>query len=316
MGKLARKKISIIGAGNVGATCAHWLAQKELADIVLLDIVDGLAAGKALDMLEAGPIGRYNIRVTGTCDYAETAQSDIVIITSGLARKPGMSRDDLLKSNAKIVASVSRSVVEKSPDAYLIVVSNPLDAMVYVAAKTTKLPSNRVMGMAGILDTARYRAFVAEAVGVAVTDVSALLLGGHGDDMVPLPRYTSVAGIPLTELLDSEQIDAIVARTRAGGIEIVNLLKTGSAYYAPSAGAAEMAEAILKDTRRVLPCCVWCGGEYGVGGAFVGVPAVIGANGVEKVIELELTSDEKALLDASVAHVRDLTALVDEIMAF
>jgi len=253
-----------------------------------------------------------SVSVVGTCDYAETADSDIVIITSGLPRKPGMSRDDLLTSNAQIVASVGRSVARTSPEAFLIVVSNPLDAMVYVAAKVSGLPRKRVMGMAGTLDTARYRTFIAKALGVAVTDVSALLLGGHGDDMVPLPRYTSVAGIPLAELLDSGQIDAIVNRTRAGGMEIVNLLKSGSAYYAPSAGAAEMSEAILKDLRRVLPCCVWCEQEYGIGGAFVGVPAVIGAGGVEKVIELKLTSREKSLLEASVARVRQLTDAVDK----
>ena len=310
---MARKKVSIIGAGNVGATAAHWLVQKEIADIVMLDIVEGLAAGKALDLYEASPVGRYDIKLVGTCRYADTADSDVVIITSGLARKPGMSRDDLLKANAKIVSQVTRSVVEKSPNAFLIIVSNPLDVMTYVAAKVSQLPKNRVMGMAGILDTARYRSFIAEAIGVSVCDIQAILLGGHGDDMVPLPRYTTISGIPLTELLDTSAIETIVERTRKGGIEIVNLLKTGSAYYAPSAGAVEMAEAILKDKRRVLPCCAYCDAEYSVGGAFVGVPVVLGAKGIEKIIELKLTNDEKTLLADSVAHVKELTRQVDQL---
>ena len=308
---MARKKISIIGAGHVGATCAHWLAEKELGDIVMVDIVEGLAAGKALDLFEASPVGRYDVRLAGVCDYGETADSEVVVITSGLARRPGMSRDDLLKKNAAIVAQVTRQAVALSPQAFLIVVSNPLDAMVDVAAKVSRFDKNRVMGMAGILDTARYRSFIAEALDVSVTDISALLLGGHGDDMVPLVRYTSVAGIPLTELLDEKQIAAIVERTRKGGIEIVNLLKTGSAYYAPAAGAAEMVEAILKDKRRVLPCCAYCDKEYGVGGHFVGVPVVLGANGVEKVIELELNEDERRLFDNSVEHVKELAAKID-----
>jgi len=311
--KLTRKKISIIGAGNVGATCAHWLAQKGLGDIVMLDIVDGLAQGKALDLCQAAPVGGYDIHLAGTCDYKDTAQSDIVIITSGLARKPGMSRDDLLKKNVKIVASVARQVVAHSPDAFVILLSNPLDAMVYTAAKVSQLPKNRVMGMAGMLDSARYRTFIAEALNVSVSDITALLLGGHGDDMVPLPRYTSVAGIPLTELLDEQRIDQIVERTRKGGIEIVNYLKTGSAYYAPAAAAAEMAQAILQDRKRILPCCAYCNKEYGVGGYFVGVPVILGAGGIEKVIELQLTPQEKQLLDASIAHVKQLAEKVDQI---
>ena len=310
---MARKKISIIGAGNVGATTAHWLADKEIADVVLLDIVDGLAAGKALDLSEAAPVGRYDVALVGTTDYAETAGSDIVIITSGLARKPGMSRDDLLKANAQIVSSVTGEVVERSPDAFLMVVSNPLDAMTYVAAEKSGLAKNRVMGMAGILDSARYRSFIAEAAGVSVTDVQAMLLGGHGDDMVPLPRYTTVAGIPVTELLDQATIEGIVDRARKGGIEIVNLLKTGSAYYAPSAAAAEMAEAIVKDKKRVLPCCAYCDKEYGIGGAFVGVPVILGAGGVEKVVELQLDAQEKALLAKSVEHVKELMGQVDQL---
>jgi malate dehydrogenase len=311
---LGRPKISVIGAGNVGATCAHWLVQKELADIALLDIVDGLAAGKALDLAEAGPIGRYDCRIAGGTDYELTRDSDVVIITSGLARKPGMSRDDLLKKNVAIVAEVTRKVVEYSPKAYLIVVSNPLDAMTYVAGRASGLPKQNVMGMAGVLDTARYRTFIAEALGVSVTDISAMLLGGHGDDMVPLPRYTTVGGIPLSELLDGAKIDAIVERTRKGGIEIVNLLKTGSAYYAPGAAAAEMAEAILKDKKRVIPCCAWCDREYGIGGAYVGAPVVLGAGGIEKVIELKLTGPERKLMDESVSHVRELMRQVDDIL--
>jgi len=312
---MTRKKISIIGAGNVGATCAHWLVKKELGDIVLLDIVEGLAAGKALDLYEASPVERYDVRLTGTTDYKDTADSDVVIITSGLARKPGMSRDDLLKKNLEIVGSVSEQVAAGSANAILIVVSNPLDAMVHVAWKASGFAHQRVIGMAGILDTARYRSFIAEALDISVTDISAMLMGGHGDDMVPLVRYTTVSGIPITELLDEEKIGGIVDRARKGGIEIVNLLKTGSAYYAPGAGAAEMAEAILKDKRRVLPCCAYCDKEYGIGGYFVGVPIILGAAGVEKVIELDLTVDEKLLLDASVDHVKKLIAAVDEIGA-
>lgn len=309
---MTRKKVSIIGAGNVGATCAHWLGQMEIADIVILDIVEGLAAGKGLDLFESSPVGKFDLQIQGTCNYADTDGSDIVIITSGLARKPGMSRDDLLQNNARIVADVTRNAVAHSPDAILIVVSNPLDAMVHVAGKVSGLPRQRVMGMAGILDTARYRSFIAEALRVSVTDIHAILLGGHGDDMVPLPRYTTIGAIPLTELMDEALIEAIVDRTRKGGIEIVNLLKTGSAYYAPAAGAAEMAEAILKDKKRVLCCCAWCDKEYGVGGRFVGVPVILGANGVEKVIELKLTDTEKQRLDESVAHVAELTAKVDQ----
>ena len=315
MADMTRKKISVIGAGNVGATCAHWLAEKELADIVLVDIVEGLAAGKALDLAEASPVGRYDVRITGTTDYAETVGSAVVIITSGLARKPGMSRDDLLEKNTAIMADVTRKVVAVSPDAFLIVVTNPLDALVHVAARVSQLPPRQVMGMAGVLDTARYRTFIAQSLNVSVRDVSALLLGGHGDDMVPLPRYTSVAGIPLPELLDAQAIEAIVERARKGGIEIVNLLKTGSAYYAPAAGAAEMAQAILSDQRRILPCCAYCESEYSVGGCFVGVPVVLGANGVEKVIELQLSDAEKRLFDTSVSHVKELVAKVDALLA-
>ena len=303
---MARKKVCVIGAGNIGATCAHWLAQKELGDIVLVDIVEGLAAGKALDLYEASPVGLFDVQIVGGADYEATAGSDVVIITSGLPRKPGMSRDDLLQKNAQIVAEVTRKAVQYSPEAYFIVVSNPLDAMVNVAAEVSQLPSNQVMGMAGVLDSARYRSFIAEALNVSVMDIQALLLGGHGDDMVPLPRYTTVAGIPLPELMDEAAIGEIVDRARKGGIEIVNLLQTGSAYYAPSAGAVEMAEAILKDKKRVLCCCAYCDKEYSVGGLYVGVPVVLGAGGVEKVMELALTEPEKQMFDESVEHVRQL----------
>lgn len=308
---MARNKISIIGAGNVGATCAHWLTKKEIGDIVLLDIIDGYAAGKALDMFEASPVEQYDVRITGTTDYSDTANSDVVVITSGLARKPGMSRDDLLKKNLEIVSSVAKQVANHSPDCIIVVVSNPLDAMVHAAWKASGFPTKRVVGMAGILDTARYRSFIGEALDVSVTDIQALILGGHGDDMVPLPRYTTVAGIPITELLDNDKIKAIVDRARKGGIEIVNLLKTGSAYYAPGAGAAEMVEAILKDKRRILPCCAFCDTEYGIGGYFVGVPVLLSRKGVERVIELQLNDEEKAILQESIDHVKILVAEIE-----
>ena len=311
---MTRAKISIIGAGNVGASAACWAAAKELGDIALIDVVDGLAAGKALDLTQAGPIERFDATIVGSSDYADTANSDIVIITAGLARKPGMSRDDLLAKNVAIVSDVTAQVAKYSPNAILIVVANPLDAMVYTAHKVSGFDTKRVMGMAGILDISRYRAFIAMELNVSVADINALLMGGHGDDMVPLPRYTSVAGIPLTELLSPEKIEAIVGRTRSGGAEIVSLLKTGSAYYAPSAAAVQMAEAILKDKKRILPCAAYCDKEYNVGGYFVGTPAMLGANGVEKVIEVELTDAERKLFQASVAHVKDLVAQVDKLL--
>ena len=305
-----RKKVSIVGAGNVGATCAHWIAAKELADVVLVDVVEGVPQGKALDLLEAMPIEKRDVSIVGANDYAATANSDIVIITAGIARKPGMSRDDLLLKNTEIVKSVAQQVAAASPNSVLVVVSNPLDAMVYVAHKASGFPAQRVVGMAGVLDTARYRSFIAAELDVSVEDVQALLMGGHGDDMVPLPRYTSVGGIPLPELMSAEKIEAIVKRTRAGGAEIVNLLKTGSAYYAPSAAAVQMAEAIIRDKKRVLPCAAYCDTEYGVGGYFVGVPVKLGTRGVEQIIEVKLTADEKRLFDGSVQHVRDLIAAV------
>ncbi len=309
---MKRAKISIIGAGNVGATCAHWAAAKELGDVVLVDIpqIDGVPQGKALDLSEAAPIEDYDSRISGATSYDATRASDVVIITAGLARKPGMSRDDLLLKNTEIVKSVAQQVAAASPNSVLVVVSNPLDAMVYVAHKASGFPAQRVVGMAGVLDTARYRSFIAAELDVSVEDVQALLMGGHGDDMVPLPRYTSVGGIPLPELMSAEKIEAIVKRTRAGGAEIVNLLKTGSAYYAPSAAAVQMAEAIIRDKKRVLPCAAYCDKEYGVGGYFVGVPVKLGTRGVEQILEVKLTADEKRLFDGSVQHVRDLIAAV------
>ncbi len=309
---MKRAKISIIGAGNVGATAAHWAAAKELGDVVLVDVpqIDGVPQGKSLDLSQAAPIEGYDARLTGATSYEATANSDVVIITAGLARKPGMSRDDLLIKNTEIVKSVTQQVVKYSPKSILLVVSNPLDAMVYVAYKASGFEPQRVIGMAGVLDTARYRCFIAAELDVSVEDIQALLLGGHGDDMVPLPRYTSVAGIPLPELLSEEKIQAIVKRTRSGGAEIVNLLKTGSAYYAPSAAVVQMAESIIKDKKRVLPCAAYCDKQYGVGGYFVGVPVKLGSQGVEQIIEVPLTTDEKKLMDASVDHVRQLVATI------
>lgn len=303
---IKRKKITIVGAGFVGATAAHWAAIKELGDICLVDIIEGMPQGKALDLLEASPVEGFDAQIIGTNDYADTADSDVVIITAGLPRKPGMSRDDLLFKNAEIVKSVTEQVAKYSPNAFLIVVSNPLDAMVYVAHKVSGFPTNRVMGMAGVLDAARFRTFIAMELGVSVEDVTAFVLGGHGDTMVPLPRYSTVAGIPLPELLPPERIEALVERTRNGGAEIVNLLKTGSAFFAPSASAIKMAESILKDKKRILPCAAYCDKEYDVGGYFVGVPVLLGGNGVEKVIEIKLTPEEKAAFQRSVEAVKSL----------
>ena len=308
---MRRAKITIIGAGNVGATCAHWAAAKELGDIVLLDILEGMPQGKGLDLRQASPIERFDANIVGTNSYDDTADSDVVIITSGIARKPGMSRDDLMSTNMKIVRSVTEEAVKKSPNAVYIIVSNPLDAMVQTAWKASDLPTKRIVGQAGILDTARFRAFISMELNCSVEDISAVLMGGHGDDMVPLPRYTSVAGIPITELMPKDKLDAIVQRTRKGGGEIVGLLKTGSAYYAPAAASVQMAEAIIKDKRRILPCAAYCDKEYGVGGYFVGVPCMLGSGGVEKVIELELNDQERKMLQASVDHVKELVAWVE-----
>ncbi|MBI1935525.1 malate dehydrogenase [Candidatus Woesearchaeota archaeon] len=309
---MPRPKISIIGAGNVGATAAHWIASKELADVVLLDIIDGMPQGKSLDLLEAAPVGAFDADIKGTNAYEDTEDSDIVVITSGIPRKPGMSRDDLVATNTKIVKEVSKKISEFSPDSIIIVVTNPLDAMVYVAAKSSNFLKNRVIGMAGILDSTRFRAFIAKELKVSVEDVHAIVLGGHGDSMVPLPRYSTVNGIPLTELLPMERISALVERTRKGGEEIVNLLKTGSAYYAPSAAVAEMAESILKDKKRILPCAAYCDSEYGVNGHFVGVPVKLGKMGVEKVIELKLNSEEKEAFRKSVEHVKGIVSVAEK----
>jgi malate dehydrogenase len=299
-------KITVVGAGNVGATTAQRVAEKELArTVVMVDVAEGIPQGKGLDQWQSAPIEVYDSRIIGTNGYDETADSEIVIITAGIARKPGMSRDDLLNTNAGIVKSVSEQVKKSSPKAIVIVVSNPLDVMCYVAKEVTGFPRERVIGMAGVLDTARYRAFLAEALDVSVRDIQAMVLGGHGDTMVPLISYTSVSGIPITQLMDRAKLDAIVDRTRNGGAEIVKHLKTGSAYYAPSAGAVQMAEAIVNDQRRILPCAAWLEGEYGMKGLFLGVPCKLGRNGLEKVIEVELTADERAALEKSAEAVRE-----------
>jgi malate dehydrogenase len=305
---MGRKKISIIGAGFVGATAAHWAAEKELGDVVLVDIIEGLPQGKALDLFEASPVEGFDARVTGTNSFEETQGSDVVVITSGIPRKPGMSREELLDTNKKIVESVVAQVVAKSPNAVLILVTNPLDTMTYLAFKRSGLPKNRVMGMAGILDTARYKSFIAMELNVSVEDIQALLLGGHGDEMVPLPRYTTVSGIPLSQLLSKEKIDRIVDRTRKGGGEIVNLLKTGSAFYAPSAAAVQMVESILKDKKRILPCCAYLNGEYGLKDLCFGVPVKLGTNGIESIVEIELSNEEKALVAKSAESVKKTIA--------
>jgi malate dehydrogenase len=307
---LKRAKITIVGAGNVGATAAHWAAAKELGDIVLVDVVEGIPQGKGLDLFEASPVEGFDSRIVGANDYGPTKDSDIVVITAGLARKPGMSRDDLQSKNTEIVKSVTEQVVKYSPHCILVIVSNPLDVMTYVALKASKFPKNRVVGMAGILDTARYRAFLAEALNVSVEDIQALVLGGHGDSMVPLVSYTTVSGIPIADLLPKDKLDQIVQRTRDGGIEIVNYLKTGSAYYAPSASAIQMVESILRDKKRILPCCVWLEGEYGIKDTMVGVPVILGRGGVEKVIEVRLTASEREALHKSASHVKEQIAKV------
>lgn len=301
-----RKKLTVVGAGFVGSTCAHWAAAKELGDVVLLDINEGAAKGKALDLFEASPVEGFDARIKGTANYADTAGSDVIIITAGIPRKPGMSRDDLLATNAKIVKDVCLGMKDYSPNAVVIVVSNPLDAMAFVAMETLGFPRERVLGMAGVLDGARFRSFIAEELNVSVKDIQAFVLGGHGDTMVPMPRHVSVGGIPLTQLLPKERIDALVDRTRNGGAEIVGLLKTGSAYYAPSASAVQMAEAILKDQGRILPCAAYLKGEYGVNDLFVGVLCKLGAKGLEKVMEVELNETEKAGLNHSVNAVKEL----------
>jgi malate dehydrogenase len=303
---MARPKVTVIGAGNVGATTAQRIAEAGLADVVLVDIVEGLPQGKALDLAEAAPTVAHDARVTGTNDYAETAGSDVVVVTSGLARQPGMSRDDLLAKNAGIVASVVGQAAAVSPEAVLIVVTNPLDAMCHVAMRASGFPRERVLGMAGVLDSARFRTFIAQELGVSVEDTHAFVLGGHGDTMVPLPRYSTVAGIPITELLPEDRVRALCERTANGGAEVVALLKTGSAFYAPAASVLEMVESILLDRKRVLPCAVLLQGEYGIDGLFVGVPVVLGATGMERVVEIRLTEDEQAAFERSAGAVREL----------
>jgi len=305
-----RKKVSIVGAGNVGATAAHWIAAKELADVVLIDVVEGIPQGKALDLLEAMPIEKRDVNVSGANDYGATANSDIVVITAGIPRKPGMSRDDLLNTNYKIMSDVVSKVVAHSPEAILIIVSNPLDAMAQAAFKQSGFNRERVIGMAGILDSARFRTFIAEELNVSVENVTAFVLGGHGDTMVPLPRYSTVAGIPITELIPKDRLDAIVQRTRDGGAEIVKYLKTGSAYYAPSAAAVEMVEAILKDKKKIVPCAAYLQGEYGIEGYYIGVPCKLGAAGLEQIIEIKLTAEEDAALKKSAEAVKELCAVI------
>jgi malate dehydrogenase len=305
-----RKKVSIVGAGNVGATTAHWIAAKELADVVLVDVVDGVPQGKALDLLEAMPIEKRDVHVTGTNDYAATANSDIVVITAGIPRKPGMSRDDLLHTNFKIMSDVVTKVVAQSPECILVVVSNPLDAMAQAAYRQAGFNRERVIGMAGVLDSARFRTFIADELKVSVENVTAFVLGGHGDTMVPLARYSTVAGIPITELIAPGRLEAIVQRTRDGGAEIVKYLKTGSAYYAPSAATTEMVESILKDKKKILPCAAFLQGEYGIDGYYIGVPCKLGAAGLEKIIEIKLTPDEDAALKKSAAAVKELCDVI------
>jgi malate dehydrogenase len=300
------QKVTVVGAGNVGATAAQRLAEKELSDVVLIDILEGVPQGKSLDLAQAAPIEKHDAHLTGANSYEASANSDIVIITAGIPRKPGMSRDDLLATNRGIMKNVTREVAKYSPDAILMIVSNPLDAMCHVAMEVSGFPKHRVMGMAGVLDSARFRAFIAAELDVSVENVHALVLGGHGDTMVPLPRFSTVAGISITELMSPERIEALVTRTRNGGAEIVSLLKTGSAYYAPASAAVEMAESILKDKRKILPCAAYLEGEYGISGLFVGVPVKLGKNGVEQIVPLELLPEEEAALNKSAAAVKEL----------
>jgi malate dehydrogenase len=309
-----KPKIAIIGGGNVGSSCALWAASKELGDIVVVDIpqAEGMVKGRMLDLTQSGPLERFDSKITGTTDYADIAGSDVVVITAGLPRKPGMSRDDLIKTNVEIVKSVSENVAANAPDAIVIVVSNPLDAMVYTAWKSTGFPTERIIGQAGCLDVARYKAFIAMETGFSVEDINALLLGGHGDDMVPLPRFTNISGIPISQFIDDARLDEIVERAKKGGGEIVGLMGS-SAYYAPASGVVQMVEAIVKDKKRILPCAAYCDGQYGIQGSFVGVPCVLGAGGVEKVLEIDLNEAESALLAESASHVAALIETVKSI---
>jgi malate dehydrogenase len=308
------ERITVVGAGHVGATQTHRLAEMQVArEVVLVDILEGIPQGKALDLYESGPVLGFDTRVIGTNGYEETVGSDIVIITAGIPRKPGMSRDDLLATNAGIVRSVSQQVKKTSPNAIIIVISNPLDVMTYVAKDASGFPANRVFGMAGVLDTARYRTFIAERLKVSVEDIQALVLGGHGDTMVPLVRYTTISGVPLSQFLSQDEIDGLIDRTRKGGAEIVAYLKEGSAYYAPSAGAAQMVEAVVYDKKRILPCAAWMEGQYGISDTYLGVPCKLGRGGVEEIVEVELTADEKAALESSAEHVKSTVARLKEL---
>jgi malate dehydrogenase len=307
---MTRKKVTVIGSGNVGASVALRLMDKQIADVVLIDILEGIPQGKALDILETGPIEGYDVKIRGTNDYADTADSDLVVMTAGFPRKPGMSRDDLLRANYEVVQGAITQAAKLSPEAILIVVTNPLDAMVQTAFRVSGFPKHRVLGMAGVLDTARYRTFIAEVLSVSVRDVQGFVLGGHGDTMVPVPRYTTVAGIPVGDLMPPEQLEAIVKRTRNGGAEIVNLLKSGSAYYAPAAAVVEMIDAIFKDRKRILPCAAYLQGEYGIHDVFVGVPVKLGARGIEQIVEIKLTPEEQAALEKSAAAVRELAGII------
>lgn len=307
-----RPKISIIGAGFVGSTAAHWIASKELGDVVLVDIIEGVPQGKGLDLLQAGPIEGFDVTITGTNDYAATANSDIIVVTSGAPRKPGMSREDLIRVNADITRDCISKAAPLSPNAVIIMVNNPLDTMTYLAKQVSGFPKNRVVGQAGVLDTARYRTFIAMEAGVSVEDIQAMLMGGHGDEMVPLPRFTTISGIPVTEFISKERLDAIIERTRKGGGEIVNLLKTGSAYYAPSAATVQMVEAILRDKKRVLPCACYLEGEYGLNDIYFGVPCILGAGGVERVLELPLNDEEMALVKKSAEAVSSSIAALKQ----
>jgi len=309
---MKQAKVTIVGAGNVGGATAQRLAEKEIGELVLVDIDEGLCKGKALDLLESGPVCGYDTQIVGTSDYAQTAGSDLVVITSGVARKPGMSRDDLLRTNAQIVKEVATSAVEHSPDAIVLVVSNPLDAMTFVAHRASGLPPQRVLGMAGVLDSARFRVFIAQELKVSVESVGAFVLGGHGDTMVPLPRYSTVGGVPIIELLSEERLEKLIKRTRDGGAEIVSLLKTGSAFYAPSAAIAEMVETIVKDKKKILPCAAFCQGNYRVRDLFVGVPAKLGRGGVEEIIEIALSAQEEKAFRKSVETVRELCRQVEK----
>lgn len=309
-----RAKVTIVGAGNVGATLAHWLASWSVADLVLVDVVEGMPQGKALDLAQSGSVEGFDLKIVGSNDFADTRDSDVVVITAGLARKPGMSRDELLASNTRIVKSCTEQTVKYSPNAILVVVSNPLDAMVYTAAKISRFPPHRIVGQAGVLDVARYKTFLAWEIGCSVQDISALLIGSHGDDMVPLPRYTSVAGIPITDLIPQDRLEAIIKRTRMGGGEIVSLLKTGSAYYTPAVATARMVESMVRDQKRVAPCAAYCEKEYNIGGYYVGVPCLLGAGGVERIFELNLTAAEADAFGESIKHVKQLCAQVDKLL--